>query len=90
MSNKYINDNRPTFPMWELDGNGQPKTAEFGMTLRDYFAARVLPAVYRDLWDDVRAGRHGFVPEDWVMGVARDAYKLADAMLKAREVRDET
>lgn len=56
-----------------------------GMTLRDYFAAQVLPAAYRDLWDDVRAGRNSSVPEDWPVGVALDAYRLADAMLAARQ-----
>jgi len=55
-----------------------------GMTLRDYFAAKALPAAYRDLWDDVRAGRTDRVPEDWRFGVAVEAYKMADAMLKAR------
>ena len=54
------------------------------MTLRDYFAAKALPAVYRMFWDDVRAFG-ATVPEDWRMGVALEAYKLADAMLKARE-----
>ncbi|UXC37154.1 hypothetical protein [Cupriavidus gilardii] len=52
---------------------------------RDELATKALPAVYRDLWDDVRAGRHGCVPEEWKMGVALDAYALADAMLAARE-----
>lgn len=56
-----------------------------GVTLRDYFAAKAMPAVYRDLWDDVRAGRNGCVPEGWRMGVAIDAYKMADAMVSARQ-----
>jgi hypothetical protein len=45
-----------------------------GMTLRDYFAAAALPQV------DQRS--HGN-PDD----VARECYQLADAMLKAREVK---
>jgi hypothetical protein len=53
---------------------------------RDEFAAKVMPAVYRDFWDDVRANRHGgTVPEDWAMGLALGAYQMADAMLRARE-----
>jgi hypothetical protein len=55
-----------------------------GMTLRDYFAAKAMPAVYRDFWDDYRAGRSAPIPEDWKMGVALDAYAMADAMLEAR------
>jgi len=47
-----------------------------GMTLRDYFAAHILPEIYSQL--------HEF-PEDWRLGLAKDAYKMADAMLKARE-----
>lgn len=43
--------------------------------LRDYFAAKVLPALY----DDSLGG------PDWRDAVANEAYRLADAMLKARE-----
>lgn len=43
--------------------------------LRDYFAAKVLPAIY----DDSLGG------PDWRDAVANEAYQLADAMLKARE-----
>lgn len=42
-----INDGGPAFPVWELNGNGQPEMTGFGMTLRDYFAAKALPAMYR-------------------------------------------
>lgn len=52
--------------------------------MRDYFAAKAMPAVYRDFWDDVRAGRNDCVPGDWKMGIAIDAYAIADAMLEAR------
>jgi hypothetical protein len=56
---------------------------EQGMTLRDYFAAQSLPAIFRDYWEDVRAGRYS--SEHWQMGIAKSAYLMADAMLKARE-----
>lgn len=52
-----------------------------GMTLRDYFAAKALPAVIAD-WvqtDDIHADPE--IPEV----IARDCYIVADAMLKARE-----
>ena len=55
------------------------------VTLRDYFAAKAMPAVYRDLWDDVRAGRNNGVTEDWRIGVAIDTYSMADAMLAVRD-----
>lgn len=51
-------------------------------SLRDYFAAEVLPSVYEEYVIDAR--EQGFV-EDWRMGVAVDAYAMADAMLRARE-----
>lgn len=55
------------------------------MTLRDYFAAKAMPAIYRDYWDDVRANRHGgIVPEDWAIRLAMDAYQMANAMMKAK------
>ena len=56
-----------------------------GMTLRDYFAAKVMPAIYKDFWDDVRCDRYSCVTEDWQMGLAIDAYSMADAMLEARK-----
>ena len=68
-----------------ISGNEIRKTLpSSGMDLRDYFAAKAMPAVYRDFWDDVRAGRNDCVPEDWKMGIAIDAYAMADAMLAAR------
>jgi len=45
-----------------------------GMTLRDYFAAKAMEG-------DLTEGRH----EDQFAWCAGRAYKMADAMLKARE-----
>jgi hypothetical protein len=56
------------------------------MTLRDYFAARAMPAMYLDFWDDVMAGK-GHPIEGWREGIAIDAYAMADAMMKAREAK---
>lgn len=64
---------------------GSMRNLNQGMTLRDYFAAKAMPAVYRAFWDDVLAGRNDCVPEDWKMGIALEAYGMADAMLAARE-----
>jgi len=52
------------------------------ISLRDYFAAKALPAIYKDTCECARV-------EGWALGwpddVAAEAYKMADAMLKARE-----
>ena len=50
-------------------------TAQNGMTLRDYFAAKIIAQIM------VTEGRESFTCDD----DARLAYVVADAMLKARE-----
>ena len=67
------NTGGPAFPVLIVD---RPKElAHFnGMTLRDYFAARAMAA-------DMTDGIH---ENDFAWAAAR-AYKVADAMLKARE-----
>jgi len=68
----------PAFPIkGPLMSSDEP-----GMTLRDYFAAQALPAIYRDYWEDVRAGKYS--SEYWQIR-AKSVYLMADAMLKARE-----
>lgn len=66
-----------------LPGNdGQPwqQGAYEGMTLRDWFAGRAMPA----LMDD--ASRAGFPPVgDAMTHISARAYAAADALLKARE-----
>jgi len=57
-------------------------TTNEGMTLRDYFAAKSLPACFADTCQE--CVNSGF-PEDWKMGVALEAYAMADAMLEARK-----
>ena len=73
--------------------NAFPATGEYsyqqGMALRDYFASKMLPAMYRDYWDDVRAGRECPADGDWRMALAIDAYSIADSMLKAKEYNNE-
>lgn len=53
-----------------------------GMSLRDYFAAKMLPFLYLDAITTMEES--GF-PDGWREGMARDCYRMADAMLKARE-----
>ena len=49
-----------------------------GMTLRDYFAAKVLPVIYTESTDNEESYA---TPID----IAEQAYMMADAMLFARE-----
>jgi len=67
---------------WEYDGhNNVLQYQEEGMTLRDYFAAKALQgwlASYEG--DSTHPVIHGGAE-----GVAKNAYAMADAMLKARE-----
>ena len=76
----------PAFPAPDLGEHdfGQ-RGAYWGMTLRDYFAAKAMPACYAEYC--THANIQGF-DEGWNMGVALDAYAMADAMLKAREVKN--
>ena len=54
----------------------------YGMSLRDYFAAKAIPALIANfLNNDLDL----VDPEGWMDGLAMDAYSMADAMLKARE-----
>ena len=53
-----------------------------GMTLRDYFAAKAMPAVYADYCASAR--QTGF-DVGWVNFVAQEAYEMADAMIAERE-----
>jgi len=54
-----------------------PDDVNYGMTLRDYFAARALQN-FRD-----QIGSQS--DQEWFDQMAEGAYRMADAMLKARE-----
>jgi hypothetical protein len=56
-----------------------------GMTLRDYFAAKAMPAIYDVAMREAEQGSGLLADDQWRVGLAFDAYKMADAMLKARE-----
>jgi hypothetical protein len=78
---KGDNDGGRAFPVLHtIDGNWvkEPCAEHSGMSLRDYFAAKALPAVLAEMWG---MGTHDSpIPPT----AARFAYKVADAMLKAR------
>lgn len=70
-----IKDGGPAFPRDHAhDGHN-------GMTLRDYFAARAMAALLTRV--DVVAG--DYVTNATPDQGAKDAYRFADAMLRARE-----
>jgi hypothetical protein len=90
--NAKINDGGPAFPVPDSDSRGYVECSHIGMTLRDYFAAKLMHAevmtccVPGGACDALveACGRTGEKPEDHM---ARCAYEMADAMLKAREVQ---
>lgn len=58
---------------------------DVGMELRDYFAAKALPhALARERWaiDRYYGDKSA---QDHVPSAAREAYRIADAMMEARE-----
>tara|TARA_R110000868_G_scaffold243467_1_gene499446 strand:+ start:622 stop:873 length:252 start_codon:yes stop_codon:yes gene_type:complete len=71
-------DGGPAFPSPDfVHPNGQIEFGTFGMSLRDYFAAKAMAAAQAN-WPWINAS-------DWYTKVAESAYSAADAMLKARE-----
>jgi hypothetical protein len=82
--NDKINTGGPAFPVqYSNEADGPTVMPSEGMSLRDYFAAKAMPACYAEYC--AHANLQGY-DEDWKMGVALDAYAMADAMLKARDV----
>lgn len=78
-----INDGGAAFPVLERGGNGLELTSP-GMSLRDHFAGLALPSVYASAMADAAQGSGLFSHPDWRVGLALDAYAMADAMLIAR------
>jgi hypothetical protein len=74
MSNQPINDGGPAFPHTTQWDGITPAINYHGISMRDYFAAAAL---------------QGNIAHTKITGtrndIAMDAYKYADAMLKARE-----
>lgn len=74
------NTGGPAFPS---DAVGYVGQASQGMTLRDYFAAKALPALIQTSIES--AAKQGALPEEFRRTIANAAYAQADAMLKARQ-----
>jgi len=70
--------NPPAFPKSDIAlDSGQVLYRESGMTLRDYFAAK---AMHGTLFHIEKV-----LKQDEMQGLANMSYRMADAMLKARE-----
>lgn len=68
----------PAFPPMH-----DPNTHEYGMTLRDYFAAKAMQSY---LSDKDLVDMYVFLQKNPKEEIAREAYVMADFMMKAREV----
>ena len=80
MSDQKKTDGGPAFPIYgKLNEWGYAEQP--GMTLRDYFAAKAM----QGMAGSPRYCEHGWDQAD----LAAQAYEIADAMLKAREVKHE-
>ena len=76
-------NNPAAFPTVETAPNGSV-SIEPGMSLRDYFAAQILPVIYRQTaedWDEGKINGEDTSQEN----MAKEAYQLADAMLAERK-----
>jgi uncharacterized protein YodC (DUF2158 family) len=86
MSDKIqIDDGGPAFPIPAIqhsrNADWQTEYGHDGMTLRDWFAGQIAPAIWKQFNDDGTATEF----PDWKTGVAIEAYRMADAMLAARK-----
>jgi hypothetical protein len=72
--------NDPAFPSTFHNGWGEP---EKGMTLRDYFASKAMQALIR--FEDKALPYMSRNTLDFDSRVSYQAYRYADAMLKARQ-----
>jgi hypothetical protein len=77
------NDGGPAFPVPEnVAWDEHHNTAVAGMSLRDWFAGQAMKSLILDAWyQDQPSEPMGKCSPP----IARDAYTMADAMLRARE-----
>ena len=71
-----MTNNEPAFPSTTQGPTTAPEIY-YGMTLRDYFAAKAMQSYLLD------KDRDSFTFEQW----AAASYEMADAMLEARDMR---
>jgi hypothetical protein len=82
------NDGGPAFAAIAVGPIGDT-IGEYGMSLRDYFAAKAMQSIFAGDGATMVANRDGRYDGEtnWAEVVALNAYEMADAMLEAREVR---
>lgn len=73
----------PAFPMPASEHSQGGHFEQYGMTLRDYFAAAALPTIMQICRDDTDARGRDLPPY-----FAQVSYEIADAMIAEREKRD--
>ena len=74
--------NKPAFPQLVAS----PDEFAHGMTLRDYFAAKAMHALYTSTFEYVFTGAARTSEYVKLMDeLAQDAYQVADSLLKARD-----
>jgi hypothetical protein len=91
MSDQRINYGGPAFPQLPLARETPPDADESGMSLRDWFASQSLAGILAThVSTATESGGHG-IRHQWDIRtredcciVAEGAYRIADAMLKAR------
>lgn len=78
------NDGGPAFPQPKFHRIGEYEICEshIGMTLRDYFAGQAIASLLDTDISDVKQIHEGETGAAWL---ARNAYIVADAMMKARD-----
>jgi hypothetical protein len=87
------NDGGPAFPSQELSRMTACGQLSLGMSLRDYFAGQALAGLMALPDERTWNQNSGVSIEAWRAGVcatdARQCYRIADAMLAAREATNE-
>ena len=74
---RIVSNTTPTSAPTGQNANQRVAPLLAAIDLRDYFAAKAMEVDY--------TLAKNFTDPDWRYGIALDAYKMADAMLKARE-----
>lgn len=81
-----MKDGGPAFPGNHVefpDGKNPVDAFARGMTLRDYFAAKVIQGMMANSYIEEKADE-AQLGDAWIKGLSKTAYFIADAMLIAR------
>lgn len=81
--NEKIKDGGPAFPLPEIYDDRRGETIQYaseGMSLRDYFAAKAMQVYIASF-----VGIDAYALEESRNDTARRCYRMADAMVRARE-----